>query len=384
MTIGGAVQDRYSKAAQAAEPGLCCPVEYDPQYLAAIPREVLERDYGCGDPVSFVQDGEVVLDLGSGSGKVCFIAAQIAGRQGRVIGVDVNDDMLALARRAQPQVAEQLGYDNVAFVKGRIQDLALDVEAVDRLLREHPVSSLDDLLRLEEELQRLRQEEPLIPSNSVDVIISNCVLNLVPPPEKPSMFQELYRVLKRGGRAIVSDIVTDEDVPLELQQDPKLWSGCYSGAMREDRFLAAFADAGLYGITTVKRTSDAWETINGIEFRSLTVTGYKGKEGPCWDHNEAVVYRGPFKKVEDDDGHIFPRGARAAVCEKTYGILTRPPYAEWFYPIEPRVPVEPGQARPFPCDGPFILRDPQETKNDLVTGDGHAAPTAVSASTCNC
>src|SRR5262249_12476820 len=99
-----AVRQRYSDAAKAREASLCCPVDYDPRYLRAIPEEVIERDYGCGDPSRHVREGDVVLDLGSGGGKICFIAAQIVGPRGRVIGIDMNDDMLALARRSAPVV----------------------------------------------------------------------------------------------------------------------------------------------------------------------------------------------------------------------------------------------------------------------------------------
>src|SRR6266436_4873623 len=99
-----AVRERYSAGAHVPEAALCCPVLYDPRYLAAIPAEVLERDYGCGDPTPYVRPGDTVLDLGSGGGKVCFIAAQIVGPQGRVIGVDCNREMLALARRHQSTV----------------------------------------------------------------------------------------------------------------------------------------------------------------------------------------------------------------------------------------------------------------------------------------
>lgn len=379
MNIAGSVQERYSKAAQEFEPGLCCPVDYDPQYLAVIPREVLDRDYGCGDPVSFVKEGEVVLDLGSGGGKVCFIASQIVGPTGRVIGVDMNDDMLSLARGAQVTVAEQLGYDNVLFLKGQIEDLQLDQDAVDELLKARRITSYDDLQQLEAELARMRQALPLIPTGSVDVVISNCVLNLVAPGAKQRLFRELHRVLKRGGRAVISDIVSDEDVPLKLQQDSELWSGCYSGALREDAFLDAFTAAGLYGTTVLRRDAEPWHVVKGIEFRSVTTVSYKGKEGACWDHKQAVIYRGPFKQVQDDDGHLFERGARAAVCQKTYDILTRDPYTNWFDPVAPSLPVSPEQAQPFPCDRPFFVREPSETKGSTA---GQAGVESCSDSSC--
>jgi arsenite methyltransferase len=105
LDIESAVQARYSGAALAREPELCCPVSYAPALLAALPEEVLARDYGCGDPSRHVWPGETVLDLGSGTGKICFIASQVVGPSGRVIGVDMNDDMLDLARRNAPTVA---------------------------------------------------------------------------------------------------------------------------------------------------------------------------------------------------------------------------------------------------------------------------------------
>src|SRR5438045_8571941 len=122
------VRKRYAAGAKAPETKLCCPVDYNAEYLKAIPQEVIDRDYGCGDPSKHLREGETVLDLGSGTGKICFIAAQIVGPNGRVIGVDMTDEMLDVARRNAPLVAERVGYNNVEFRKGRIQDLALDLE----------------------------------------------------------------------------------------------------------------------------------------------------------------------------------------------------------------------------------------------------------------
>ena len=140
-----ATRRRYSAAAQTREAALCCPVDYDRSLLAAIPVEVIERDYGCGDPSRYVREGETVLDLGSGGGKICFIASQIVGPGGRVIGVDMNDEMLDLARRSAPTVADHIGHDNVEFRRGRIQDLTLRVDRLESWLKNHPVGSLADL-----------------------------------------------------------------------------------------------------------------------------------------------------------------------------------------------------------------------------------------------
>ncbi len=362
LHVDQAVRERYSVAARATEPALCCAFSYDPERLKLIPEEVIERDYGCGDPTRYVGVGETVLDLGSGGGKACFLASQAVGPTGRVIGVDTNDDMLDLARRSAPVFAGRVGFDNVRFARGQIQDLRLDRDRLDRWLAENPICSEADFRRVEAEIERIRREEPLVADGTVDVVVSNCVLNLVSSEEKPKVFAETFRVLKRGGRAVISDIVCDEDVPEDLRADPELWSGCISGALREDEFLRAFEAAGFYGLTILERQERPWRTVRGIEFRSLTLAAYKGKEGPCWDHREAVIYKGPWKRVQDDDGHVLERGVRTAVCRKTFGILTSGPYGEQVAGVEPLTPVAEGEARPFPCTTGALIRDPRETK----------------------
>ncbi len=364
LDVESAVRERYSQGATQPEADLCCPTnQCDPRYLDAIPREVLERDYGCGDPSPHLREGEIVLDLGSGAGKVCFIASQIVGAEGRVIGVDVNDQMLASARRNAPYVAEAVGYANVEFKKGKIQDLKLDLDALEGWLSLNPVRSCGDLDMLEIRKRMLRENQPMVADESIDVVVSNCVLNLVKPEDKQQLFDEIFRVLRRGGRAVISDITSDEDIPEHLQSDPDLWSGCISGALREDRFLQAFEDAGFYGITVLSRQAKPWRTVEGIEFRSMTLVAYKGKEGPCWEQKQAVIYKGPFKEVRDDDGHVLRRGVRVAVCEKTFGIYSREPYQQHFNFVEPydKSPLEEAAA-PFPCAKGMLIRDPRETK----------------------
>lgn len=361
LDVERVVNDRYARGAMERESSLCCPVSYDPRFLEIIPREIVERDYGCGDPSRDLRPGETLLDLGSGSGKICYIAAQMVGSTGRVIGIDVNEEMLALARRHQPEIARQLGYDNVEFRRGKIQDLRTDVSRLDAYLREHPVSSSGELEALERFLAEERARRPLVADESVDVVVSNCVLNLVREEDKGRLIAEIFRVLKRGGRAVISDVVSDEPVPDALKLDPDLWSGCISGAFQEQAFVAAFADAGFYGIEILRRDVEPWRTVEGIEFRSVTLRAFKGKEGPCREHNQAVIYRGPWSEVKDDDGHVLRRGVAMAVCEKTFRIYTREPYAGEILPVEPRVPVDASEARPFDCsrDG---VRHPRETK----------------------
>ncbi len=356
------VRERYAAAALETTPALCCPVEYDQRLLEALPSEVIERDYGCGNPAKHLLPGETVLDLGSGAGKACFLAAQIVGPSGRVIGVDMNDEMLSLARRSAPAVARNVGFANVEFRKGRIQDLRTDLEWLDAYLASHPVRNAHDLQAFNQERERRAREQPLVASDCVDVVVSNCVLNLVRPQDKPALFAEIYRVLRRGGRAIISDVVSDEDIPSHLQADAELWSGCISGALRQDRFLAAFEEAGFYGITVLDRQRQPWQTVEGIEFRSLTVAAWKGKQGPCLERKQAVIYRGPFRQVEDDDGHLLRRGIPVAVCAKTFELYSKDPYQSHFDAIEPRIPVPPQAAEPFPCSGGMRVRDARQTK----------------------
>jgi arsenite methyltransferase len=227
-----AVLQRYGSAAQEVETCLCLPVSYARELLKVLPEEILEKDYGCGDPSRHVRAGETVLDLGSGSGKACYIIAQIVGAQGKVIGVDFNPPMLELARKHQKAIGDKLGYHNVEFRRGKVQDLSTDLEMLDRYLQEHPVRSVADLARLEAYEAQIRLQRPLIADESVDVIVSNCVLNLVRSEDKKVLFGEMYRVLRRGGRIVISDIVSDEPVPEHLAQDRDLWSACVSGAFQ--------------------------------------------------------------------------------------------------------------------------------------------------------
>src|SRR5436309_12482706 len=175
------VRQRYAIGAKERADKLCCPVDYESAYLSVIPREVIERDYGCGDPSRYLREGETIVDLGSGTGKICFIAAQIVGPKGKIIGIDMTDEMLEVARRNAPIVAQRIGYANVEFRKGRIQDLALDLELLDRKLKKEPVTDTASFLKADQLAEQLRVKHPLVPSDSADAVISNCVLNLVEP-----------------------------------------------------------------------------------------------------------------------------------------------------------------------------------------------------------
>ncbi len=361
LDVETTVRERYAAASQAVENALCCPVEYDPQFLKILPLEIIERDYGCGDPSKFVKAGDTVLDLGSGAGKICYIAAQIVGAGGAVIGVDTNLEMLALAGKYRDEMAAKIGFQNTEFRYGKIQDLQLNLKLVDEYLEKNPIKTAEDFAAYENYTAQIKREKPLVADDSIDVILSNCVLNLVKPELKEQMFSEMFRVLKRGGRVAVSDIVADEDVPAQLQNDAELWSGCISGAFREDAFVEAFERAGFYGIEIVKRDEKPWRVVEGIEFRSVTVTAYKGKQGACFERNQAVIYKGPWKRVVDDDGHVLERGQRMAVCDKTFQIYRKEPYAGQIVSIEPLENIILKDAKEFDCKR-ASKRDPRESK----------------------
>ena len=279
FNVEQAVKTRYAAGAQREEAALCCPVDYNPRFLTLIPEEILERDYGCGDPSQHIQPGETVLDLGSGAGKICYIAAQVVGAEGRVIGVDMTPEMLNVAEKYRHSIGEQLGYHNVEFHRGRIQDLRTDLNVADAYLRQHPVASLEDFQTFEAVMAEQRAQQPLIADACVDVVVSNCVLNLVQDADKRQLFGEIFRVLRQGGRTVISDIVADEAVPAHLKADPELWSGCVSGAMQEKEFIQAFAAAGFSGMTVLKRDEQPWRTVEGIAFRSMTLVAHKGEPG---------------------------------------------------------------------------------------------------------
>ena len=355
-SLESSVRSRYAAAAEEREAALCCPVSYDPRFLKIIPQEILEKDYGCGDPSQHVKTGDTVLDLGSGGGKICYIAAQIVGPAGRVIGIDFNEPMLELARKHQPAIAATLGYSNVEFRRGRIQDLQLDLDRLDQLLASEPVRTSRDWLAVGPKLEQLRSSHPLVASESVDVVVSNCVLNLVQQSDREQLFDEVFRVLKPGGRAVISDIVSSVDVPLALQRDAQLWSGCISGAFREDLFGRAFEEAGFVGIELLTRQAEPWQVIDGIEFRSLTLRAWKPLAVADDDATHEVIYRGPWAAVIDDSGTELLRGERTHLTDTQRAQLALPPYQsqlEWLTD-QPQPPTSCCSPTPVSLDLPPV------------------------------
>jgi len=343
LDVTQSVLARYSEGAEARQADLCCPVDYDTSLLALLPQEIIEKDYGCGDPSRYVEDGDVVLDLGSGGGKICYMAAQLVGPEGKVIGVDMNDDMLLLARQYQTEMAEKLGGNRVEFLKGKIQDLGIGIDASNAYLQTNPITSERTLDQFQQWQKNQRSTQPLIADQSVNLVISNCVLNLVDEADRLFMIAEIFRVLKPGGRVAISDIICDQPVPTHLKNDPTLWSGCISGAFETQQFLHAFKQAGFHGVRYDKWDIQPWQTVENIAFRSVTLTASKPVELAAENDAYSVIYRGPFDTVTDDFGHVYVRGCHLMVDHATYTALKTAAYAECFvFATDPSVTTDTG------------------------------------------
>ncbi len=291
------MREFYGKAAEQPQAELCCPTKYDDTAVDHIPQEVLDRFYGCGSPMASagIQLGETVVDLGSGAGIDVFIAAKLVGPEGKAIGVDMTDRMLAVARENQPKVTASLGYDVVDFRKGFLEEIPVEDRAV-------------------------------------DLITSNCVVNL--SPDKPRVLEEMWRVLRDHGRIVISDIVSERDVPPHLKVNPQLWGECLVGALTQEEFLARLERAGFYGLSVLKRTY--WKDVEGYPFYSVTVQGFKfEKRDGCVFEGHRAVYLGPGKAFVDEEGHLFPRNEPYEVCTDTVAKLSRVPYEGMFAVLQP-------------------------------------------------
>ena len=307
------VQDYYGTQLQTSQDLLtnaCCtddiPLAHR-RILAQLAPEVLDKYYGCGVCIPEAIEGCTVLDLGSGSGRDAFLLSKLVGENGHVIGVDMTEEQLAVARRNIDFHTEKFGYRqaNVEFRHGYIEDLLAAG----------------------------------LPDNSVDIVVSNCVLNL--STDKEATYREIFRVLKPGGELFIADVFADRRVPETLRQDPVLYGECLSGAMYTEDFRRLLLRLGVpdYRLFSSRRLTinnpEIEAKVGNIGFYSLTVRAFKlDLEDRCEDHGQVATYLGtvpgqPTQFVLDDH-HTFETGRPILVCGNTAAMVSDTRYAPHF------------------------------------------------------
>lgn len=238
-SIRDEVQKYYANRAQNSES--CCgdssqTLFYESELLTDLPDDVSGFSLGCGDPITLavLQLGEVVLDLGSGGGLDCFLAARQVGEDGYVIGLDMTPEMLERATGA----AQRMGFENVEFRQGFLEEMPVEAD-------------------------------------NVDVIISNCVINL--SPDKSKVFAEMFRTLKPGGRVSVSDIVTTGELPENVRKDMVAWGACIAGALQVDEYIQGLEDVGFEEVTVTAKTGEGelLDDIPQVGLFSASITARK-------------------------------------------------------------------------------------------------------------
>jgi arsenite methyltransferase len=310
--ISESVRKYYGEVLQSSsdlKTSACCSIDTMPGFLktllAGVHPEVLERFYGCGSPLPPVLEGATVLDLGCGTGRDCYLLSKLVGPKGRVIGVDMTPEQLEVAVRHREWHAERYGYANVEFLHGHIENLAA-------------IGIADD---------------------SIDVVVSNCVINL--SPEKPRVLAEIFRVLKPGGELYFSDVFADRRIPAELRRDPVLLGECLGGALYWEDFRRILQDLGCPDVRTVKRNAislddpEVFAKIGMVNFQSVTVRAFKMPlEDRCEDFGQVAVYLGSIPEhphgFDLDDHHHFETGRPLRVCGNTADMLAGSRYGAHF------------------------------------------------------
>ncbi|MBI4775648.1 MAG: methyltransferase domain-containing protein [Deltaproteobacteria bacterium] len=259
----------YAERARDTDETIQNPVRYDGPEMDFIPSDSRNRSYGCGSPVADagLQRGDTVVDLGCGAGAECFMAAKAVGPGGRVYGIDMTDAMLDVARRSHQHVREALGYDNSRFLKGYLEHVPLDDELA-------------------------------------DVVVSNCVVNL--SHNKRRVFREILRILKPGGRLVISDVVTETDPPAPIRANHRLMGECIGGAFVQEYLPTLLRDMGFINIEVIKRFP--YRMVQDHPFYSLTFSAYKPTKQEATPDD--VMYAGPFRAVVTDNGSVLYRGGR--------------------------------------------------------------------------
>jgi SAM-dependent methyltransferase len=334
-----ALRDYYGKTIQKTEDlktsACCCTNEALPPSvraaLAEVNDEVLSRFYGCGSPLPPLLEGSTILDLGCGAGRDAYLASRLVGPDGRVIGLDMTEEQLAVARRNLDSQMRRFGYaqPNVEFRHGFIEDLA--------------AAGIED--------------------ESIDVVISNCVVNL--SPDKRAVFSEIFRVLKPGGELYFADVFSGRRVPEALHKDPVLHGECLAGAMYGEDFRRLMRDVGWadFRTTACRRIAlgspEIEACIGMVDFYSKTIRAFKlaALEDICEDYGQVAVYKGTIPEnphgFDLDDHHRLLTGKPMLVCGNTAAMLQETRYAPHFTVHGDRA-VHYG---PFVC-GPAIGKAP--------------------------
>lgn len=308
------VKEYYGKTLktnQDLQTSACCTADAMPLYLRDILKmvhdEVKDRFYGCGSPIPLALEGKTVLDLGSGSGRDCFLLSKLVGPKGKVIGVDMTDEQIEVAKKHLAYHTKQFGFStpNVEFHKGYIEDL----------------------------------EELGITSSSIDVVVSNCVINLSPSKER--VFSEIFRVLKPGGELYFSDVFSSRRVPALLTKDNLLVGECLGGALYTEDFRRMMSRLGCADYRLEARSKielfnqDILHKTGLVEFYSMTIRAFKlDLEDRCEDYGQIAVYKGTIEHAPNafklDDQHIFEMGKPMLVCGNTAQMLQKSRYGEHF------------------------------------------------------
>lgn len=302
---------RILKSNQDLKTSACCTTDSMPAHLREILRdvhdEVKDKFYGCGSPIPLALEGKTVLDLGSGTGRDCFLLSKLVGARGRVTGVDMTDEQLNVAERHVDYHMKKFGLKepNVQFIKGYIEDL----------------------------------ESAGIKSSSVDVVVSNCVINLSPSKER--VFSEIFRVLKPGGELFFSDVFSSRRIPSELREDPVLVGECLGGALYTEDFRRLLQKLGCNDYRLTSRTKisllndEIIRKAGLIDFYSMTVRAFKlDLEDRCEDFGQIAIYLGTIPENPNafvlDDHHVFEKGKPMPICGNTASMLKDTRYGEHF------------------------------------------------------
>ena len=308
------VQEYYGETLSSSkdlQTTACCTAEAIPDHLkpvfSDIHPDILGKFYGCGSPLPLALEGRTLLDLGCGTGRDCYAASKLVGEHGKVIGIDMTNEQLDVAKKHVAYHTDKFGYKepNVQFIKGQIEDLL----------------------------------SAGIDSNSVDVVVSNCVLNLSPDKEK--VLSEVFRVLKPGGELYFSDVYTDRRLPAAMAEDKVLLGECLGGALYIEDFRRILLGLGcndyrVYSSAPIEVTNR--EIVNKLgpaRFSSITVRAFKlDVEDRCEDFGQVAYYNGtiPFAPHTFmlDDHHIFEKNRPMLVCSNTADMLSKTRFAPHF------------------------------------------------------